>query len=829
MPALDSELYFIAPAIQQSFIDKDSGELLAGGKVYFYLDSNHNVEKDVYYLTGLYGSYTLTAFPNPIVLSSIGTVVDPGGNPKEIYYHPFDDEGNAENYYIEVYSSDDTFQFSISNFPGIGYGESSTNEANSNYISNGQFRLHNNVLATDTHPEGFIPVGSPDPDTDTLIAPGGHHFITDATGGQRYVTFYREASSTGDAFPRYYAHFVQEGSGLNGTYVNYSFRVKNASTFSNNGPYTLVFTAYTDQGNATLNAYYYQYFGNGGSSSTRVYPSQVNITSAETRYSVVFSSFPSTSGKTIGPNDDDYFEVGLQFPITSAFDIYLTDVLFLKGSEASATYPMTTSQEDAWRAIAGGLVYENYDLDPTSDDFGDITGETYDGSLIGLPLYLSKQGVKADTTVIGEVKALSYEVADFSDTPYLFANGQKLETAEQSSVGIPYARLWKKYWNNTIKAPIYGTGSDYVIATLPNNDEYLLLTNNSYGSVGIVNATAPFTTPVVVHTGSATSYNIRCYASTTTTNLFYIEHKNALNPLSTALANAAKATLPVAVNFSIVRSSIPQSSSGGASADGYQLDYPRGLYSFEMTDASTLAGATGKYFTFSSSNGASPTSTITAYYVWYKITTEADPAPGGTAILVQLEATDTAAIVAQKTIAALQGGQVTLIECPAASAITGTPYVTFEGAGSVSYYFWINKNNTGTDPSVGGTPIEVAINDDDTNVEVAAAIRLAINKKFYALPDLRGATLRGFNDGAGIDLEAALRYSIIPGYGGDAVGTWQQDQIIKHTHRIDQNDSYTAGATPAYNKNAGTTESVSPGGGQESRSYNISVQYVIRY
>src|SRR6185503_15416768 len=139
----------IMPPLQQQLWDKTLNVPLSGGFVQFFRDSQRTTPKDVYQLTGTGpGSYTYTNLGSVLTLSGIGTYVDANGGNIAIYLWPFTGSPNddppsqiADNYYIEVYSSTNVFQFDIPNWPGVGGGSSSSDTADTtdNVLSNAQF------------------------------------------------------------------------------------------------------------------------------------------------------------------------------------------------------------------------------------------------------------------------------------------------------------------------------------------------------------------------------------------------------------------------------------------------------------------------------------------------------------------------------------------------------------------------------------------------------------------------------------------------------------------------------------------------------------------
>lgn len=98
----------------------------------------------------------------------------------------------------------------------------------------------------------------------------------------------------------------------------------------------------------------------------------------------------------------------------------------------------------------------------------------------------------------------------------------------------------------------------------------------------------------------------------------------------------------------------------------------------------------------------------------------------------------------------------------------------------------------------------------------------------FNLPDLRGKFIRGFDDGAGNDPNAATRTNRGDGVTGDNVGTHQADAFRAHTHTYLA--AGTAGAAPAptggaTNFGSGNTGST---GGSETRPINIYMMYIIK-
>lgn len=135
------ERYFVTADLEEYFVDKDSGLPLAAGTLTFYRDVARNTPKTVFQLTGAPPNYTYTALPNPVDLSSVGTVQNAGGDNVVIYYFPFDAEGNLDLYYVVCRDTNGVEQFTREAWPNITAGTTPTQDEFpiQNQLSNPQF------------------------------------------------------------------------------------------------------------------------------------------------------------------------------------------------------------------------------------------------------------------------------------------------------------------------------------------------------------------------------------------------------------------------------------------------------------------------------------------------------------------------------------------------------------------------------------------------------------------------------------------------------------------------------------------------------------------
>jgi hypothetical protein len=143
IPALNP-LYVAAYDLEEYFVNKDTGQPLANGMIFFYQDSNRVTPKNIFTLVDNPPNYNppnYVALPNPITLSAAGTIVDNNGNNVPIYYYPYDAAGNLQLYYIVVKDQFGVDQLSRHAWPNItpASNPANTNSYYSNELSNPQF------------------------------------------------------------------------------------------------------------------------------------------------------------------------------------------------------------------------------------------------------------------------------------------------------------------------------------------------------------------------------------------------------------------------------------------------------------------------------------------------------------------------------------------------------------------------------------------------------------------------------------------------------------------------------------------------------------------
>lgn len=778
--------------LQEYFVDKDTGAPLAAGIVKFYKDNARTEPKSVYKLSGSPPNYTYTDLGNELTLSAVGTFQDSQtGDDINVYAFPYDTDGNVELYYITVESAGNVLQLTREGQPNIGETAGDDSSEILNYVSNGQFINRNYIPATDTTQALEITSDV------TSVAPGGWYFMRSSiTGPLDIVGFHRYAAFTTNPTgnPRYAIDIACLTPGSD-SYKALSLRFRDVNRFASTDPdkkYRVYFEGRSLSGspvNVTLNIR--KNFGTNGSGPTTTFVHTFTLNTTTEIQQFAFS-FGDNIGKTISTYNDDYVSVDFDFPPTSTFDVRMTNFVLTDDTGATlVSYPQLTNYQYNYRSFAGFL--ENETFDGTTQ---------YLNQHLGLPVILKKEGLSFDRSIIGKIFITTVTTPALGE---LLCDGSAYEYNGYSSDAISYKRLGEVLWDLSKLTFRYGTGHDFMTG-IYRSSPTIQVCNNRFGAVTATNngTVSPGFTYRRVHTGNATGYYVKSYMVATDT--FHIENLNV------GTVNAADpGTSGFTVN-QIVDSSITS-----------------GLREISSVKTVAASGLAGLYFTFESYSTSAQ-----LWYVWFKVNgVGTDPAPAGNPILVELETADTAAIVAEKVRQAINGWEVTDITCVAGSSIPAGSYFniyTKTETTTQHWVVWYQVDGSGTQPVVSGAKyIEVRVLSTHGSTTIAFETCRAINKHIFAVPDLRGMFIRGWDNGRGVDEGATSRWSMVPGIIGDVIGTEQLSANIQHAH------IYQVATTTGTNQSTSGTDvkeeniSTDPDGDFESRPRNIYMNYVIKY
>lgn len=781
--ALDSR-FILASDLQEYFVDKDTGTPLANGTITFYSDVNRTTLKPVYQLSGSPPNYSYTQLPNPLPLTGVGTISDGAGNDIVPYYFPYQgtpsaSDGTVELYYIVIESQGMALQFTREAWPNV-VAAGSTSQNITNYVPNGQFRIHNDVPKTDTTVAGQIIQAI------TYLAQGGWTFERPSMSTATDIVLFNvfgSAVTNPTGYPRFSVEIINQvpnaGDGFKDLRLKFDDVNKFASTTQ---MYTFAFSGQSNTGGSiTANLILIKNFGTPNGSSTQETVLATFTISPSYTISQKSFVFGTNEAFSIGSDNNDFLQLAIRFPVASVFDVSLTDFILTPGAVMVSQFPTTPDAKFRYEGIAGWM--------PTPNP---------DGSDLYLPLRLSPSGLAFDDSEVGKIFSTSYTTAGVGE---LVCDGTQYETATYSTDGIPYSRLQKKIFNGVY--PRWGTGLNYLSCMFtdlndPNFNQMMAYTNMA----DAVADTADGTT-ATGFTFNKLSTGINSYEAR---GLFL---GNGAFYIQSAQTGLASATI-------------------GPGTSGFTVDLVfngPNLRALVEVIALSAAGLAGTYFQFSN--------LATQVYVWFTVDgSGSDPAPGGTGIRVNLFSTFSPNSVALAICAAISGFQNTLITVTGAgSTVPAGAYFSIFTF-TTPYYVWYTVDGAGTDPKpVGKTAIPVAILSTDTAAQVTSKTLLAINTKYFSVPDLRGMFLRGWNHGAGVDPQANLRWSPYLTILNDAIGTYQFDDNKQHVHDVYYEPSQAGGgATINVGVGApGNGFATTYEGSVESRPINAYVNYVIKY
>lgn len=743
--------YVIASGLDEYFVDKDTGLPLSGGRLEFFKDNNRAVSKDVFIISGTAPNYSYTNIGSVVTLNAVGNPQYNNDN-IVIYYYPYDEDGNLELYFVQCFSSENVEQFTREAWPNTSADVPAQQELSlTNYVPNGQFLAHNNI------PENVItntPANRITAPT-TIIAPGGWEFVRPSgSTSMDNVEFvrYGEYVPFPTASPRYYCRVLCTSPDVTDPFKTVQLIFDDVNKFaSDTQQYTFSFAASASLSSSfQISLLLTKNFGTGGSPSPPITTllDTFTILNAGQTFQTVFT-FGTNQSYQLGLNNDDYVAIVFSLPTTISSGFAFTDVVLFPGNIDVSSFPQTTDRD----FIARTMVSQPPD---------------YNGYDLYLPLVQTKDGVSYDDSQVGMIFPLATDIVPVS---HLVCDGQiSYRTDAYSAEGIPYKRLQQKLLtatdvNNTAGMPVFGTGPQYVMATYLDDgvSGFLIITNELGAQAATADGAVPtaFTfNSICIGVGAAYGFQAYVYDSG---NKLWIRNVSIGKISGTVSAGTSGFVINDEIN----------------SGTGERAGTP---YAQQIISVTVNAFPTaGSYFQI-----ATPTQ---QYYVWFTINgSGSDPAPGGIGIRVNLfssMATTIMTPIVQSIVAAINGYQDSLVQVSQGSDIAGNSYFTFHANGQL-YYVWYKLNGVGTDPALpGGIGIPVNYSAGYTGTQIRNATIVAINGMYFATPDLRWVSIKGWGAGTPLDdYNAAYRYSnnryALPYY----IGTYQFDMVLSHSHDI---------------------------------------------
>lgn len=751
--AIDTN-YFIAPNLEQYFVNKDTGFPLANGKVFYYQDNNRSVPKSVFRLSGSPPNYSFSALPNPVTLSSVGTIDDGAGNNVVPYYFPFDQNGDPQLYYIEVYSSDNVLQFTREGWPQNAIDESSENQVDSslNLIPNGQFLSHVNIPADVITSAEAGNITEPV----TTIAQGGWTFDRPVTSSAvDNVSFSRFAAYTENptSSPRYALRVTTNGGSPSDAFKDARLKFNDVNKFaSDTQEYTIYFSAITfNSSDFVLDLNVIKNYGTGGDAEEITNLESFNVTSTQQDFSLSFI-VGSNDGKIIGPSNDDFTQFALSIPTDIAVGVEITDVVMFVGNILVDQFPITTNKDFVDRSLVP--------VAPNPDGFD-----------LGLPLILTKEGLAYDQSKVGKIHPSILNYGEFGE---LNCDGATYRSDAYSVDGIPYRRLRNKlvdnpgvgvYGNNNI--PIFGTGLEYVTASSVNDGQLMICTNSASVETSTADGAAAtgFTfNDVVIGQSSTSVLGLESWTTGANSEQYWVKD---LVPGFITSGNASSTGTQSLNQFPV-------------SEEGEVVGTDVANQFIKITSSGVPAGSSSMLIRI-------PSNTIIP---WFTLDgAGVAPGIGGIEVQINMFSTFGADDVASAISCGLSGQQVSLVTVLDGNLVVPDSYFTFSAKGQL-YYVWYSLNGLGIDPLVpGAIGITVSYSASDVSQTIEISTIRAINDLYFAVPDLRGWTIKGWDNDSGVDQAILNRFSYkntryadtqtgLPGY----IGSYQNNANLSHGH-----------------------------------------------
>jgi hypothetical protein len=334
--AIDTSKLVSAAMLQDFIIGKDA-EPLAAGIITMYEDSNHTILKNWYYQTGVPGSYTWVALPNPMTLSAAGTMQDVNGNDIIPFYYPYDEDDSdiAQPYFVTVYNADGELQFTRSNFPFVATEISPVvNEIPTydNLVINNRFWRNlntlnagtlNNSWTTQYNNTGTVYYQTLCPDQHDGFSMPDLNYVKNINGSSTetitFDTFAKQQTPvlTGDVQPEFYINHNCTADSSGASLKVYQFPISLHQATLTCQPFTFTIQGQVVSGSPTISIYIYAFNGTGVSSSAPSLLGDITLTTTWTKWDLT-GTFPSTLGVTLGSDgtggNDDAFYLQIAMP-----------------------------------------------------------------------------------------------------------------------------------------------------------------------------------------------------------------------------------------------------------------------------------------------------------------------------------------------------------------------------------------------------------------------------------------------------------------------------------------------------------------------------------
>lgn len=352
--------FFVEPSLQELFRDKDTGLPLSNGQIFFWKDKARTEPKPVYDITGAPDDPVYVPLPNPLPLTGVGSTSDGFGNDIKVYYNPFDENGDEELYFIEVYNESGVLQFTRESWPEqINTESDSTLTFVQNFYQNSQFLNH-----LDVPNNGLLSLNT------TNLAYGGWVFnLPSGFTSQNTVLFERfpDYVENPTVSPRYAVRVSTVNPNPAEAFKDLVW-VNNNVNFLAEKTVTLQFEAISNNGLQTnVEVFYQKNYGTGGSAEDETFVGSFTVDAVDwNKYTVSFS-ISNNLAKTIGPDDDDEIRFIVRFPSDVALDMSLVNFVLAEGEFAVMDHPDVSHYQSILNSISSSMQGPDFDNSQEGD------------------------------------------------------------------------------------------------------------------------------------------------------------------------------------------------------------------------------------------------------------------------------------------------------------------------------------------------------------------------------------------------------------------------------------------------------------------------------
>jgi hypothetical protein len=475
MSGIDNRFTLAFP-IQESLLDKETGRPLSAGQLAFYKDSSRSVLKPVYTISGSYPNYTYVELPNPMALSAIGTFQYDGTDIVP-YLFPYDGTPSTttntpENYYITVYSSTGTLQFTRQAWPNLASSSSAFSNPNYNYVRNGTFYAWDNGTS-------FSNVGVGSASTTDFLLNDWSYAQNDSS---QTIAISQGVFSPGQSLvpgnPPFYLDYNNTGVGSGtGTSNKLTQTFANANTLSGQTVAVDLWANQFSGASAALSVTISQNFGGGGSTTvnTTATLSSAMTIGSWTQYFVTFD-VPSITGKTVGTNSQ--LEISLNLPLNQVARIGLCNIR-LRASNTLTSY-MPISNDDQRRLTNALTIYPPFKTGDVKFSYDD-TAEA--GWLVMNDQTIGKNGSLATNTGWGLYALYTKLWTKVSDSYAPVSGGRGVSAAADFNAGKTLAlckTLGRAFANVGTPSSGTNTGTSWANGQTTGNEQALIALNQMH-------------------------------------------------------------------------------------------------------------------------------------------------------------------------------------------------------------------------------------------------------------------------------------------------------------------------------------------------------------